>query len=195
MHFYFLLCFLFLFFFYYFFISFVLVVSMNIHYLPPARINILLKSKVFHQEQATAWDLDNVCTINAMKCLIGYALHPSFFDPAYRIFIGLAKGELLALECRLSGHIQLTQQFKLNHIDRSSDAKCLDALQGLITRLEAWAKKWNRIKAQGKATQQGKGKRSKSKTTRSPTVEEPALAGSALTIKERTLAKGAQTFG
>lgn len=75
-----------------------------------------------------------------------------YFYHTYCISIGLAHGKQLAHECHHSRQIQLTQQFKLNHVGKSFDIEHLDEVQVLIARLEAEAKERDTTKAQGKAT-------------------------------------------
>lgn len=88
-----------------------------------------------------------------MKCLTRYTLCPTFIDLNFSISIGLAKGELLTLECPLNRHSFISQEFKLNHVvDKNLDAECHDKLRRLIARLKVMAKKKDRTRAKEKAT-------------------------------------------
>ena len=55
------------------------------------RIDALLAVGIYHHDPFKARDLDNIRTDEAMQCLIGYALRPSFSDPAFATAIKLAK--------------------------------------------------------------------------------------------------------
>ena len=79
------------------------------NFLPPERLDALIREGVFHQEWANAQDINNICSAKAMKCLIGYALHPSFLDPAFFTSISLTKEELLKLKHGLSRDFLVVQ--------------------------------------------------------------------------------------
>ena len=55
--------------------------------LPKERIDTLLATGVYHHDPSNAQDLDSICIAKAMQCLVGYALRPSFSDPAFAVAI------------------------------------------------------------------------------------------------------------
>ena len=62
--------------------------------LPQKRIDALISSEVFHVNANNTRDVDNICTPLAMQCLSGYALRPSFIDPAYSTAMNMAYQEI-----------------------------------------------------------------------------------------------------
>ena len=62
--------------------------------LPKERIAALISAKVFHMNANNARDTDSICTPRAMQCLTGYALRPSFIDPAYSTAMNIAYQEI-----------------------------------------------------------------------------------------------------
>ena len=47
------------------------------------QIDAMISTGIFHMNANDARDVDCICTPLAMECLSGYALKPSFIDPAY----------------------------------------------------------------------------------------------------------------
>ena len=58
--------------------------------LPKERIDALISAGVFHVNANNARDVDSICTPHTMQCLMGYALRPSFIDPAYSTAVKMA---------------------------------------------------------------------------------------------------------
>ena len=54
----------------------------NAH-LTDERVDALLDPGIYNFDLAKARDFDNICTAEAMKCLMGNASTPFFLDPAY----------------------------------------------------------------------------------------------------------------
>ena len=59
-------------------------------YLPQERIDALISAGVFHTYANNARDVDCIYTPLAMECSLGYALKPSFIDPAYSTAVKMA---------------------------------------------------------------------------------------------------------
>ena len=55
------------------------------------RIDALLDAGVYNFDPAKARDLDSICTVEPMQCLVGYATSPSFLDPTYAATIKIAR--------------------------------------------------------------------------------------------------------
>ena len=62
------------------------------------RIDALLDAGIYNFDPAKARDLDSICTTEAMQCLVGYALSPSFLDPAYATTIRIAREKIHQLQ-------------------------------------------------------------------------------------------------
>lgn len=60
-------------------------------FLSQEHIDKLIHHGVFHLDQMSAQDIDNIYTTEAMKCLTSYTLHPSFIDPSHDVALSLAK--------------------------------------------------------------------------------------------------------
>lgn len=116
------------------------------------RIDELLHRGVFHFNQANAHDIDSICIAKAMKCLIRYALHPSFVDLAYDVAFCLAQRELDRIEAVINGEIHISQRFHLPYIlGRNTDVIHKEQLNSLISRLETTSKEKERRKGLEKA--------------------------------------------
>ena len=105
--------------------------------IPKERIDALLAARVYHHDPSNARDLDSICTAEAMQCLVGYALHPSFSDPAFVVVIKLAQEKIAKLE--LSGNEQLDITTKHNvdfDVSRASETIHCKELQYLINKLQ-----------------------------------------------------------
>ena len=60
-----------------------------------------------------ARDTDSICTPRAMQCLTGYALRPSFIDPAYSTAMNIAYQEINRHRRSLSNSLEIAQQRNL----------------------------------------------------------------------------------
>lgn len=99
-----------------------------------------------------------------LKCLTGYALHPSYSDPAYDVAIYLARDQLSRIDSIIDGEIKISKRFNLPYnIDKSSDVARREELRALISKLEVVAKERKRIKALEKINQPLKTKQPQTK--------------------------------
>ena len=73
------------------FLGFVLAISLvvNVQILQEC-IDALLAAGIFHFTASGARDTDSICNAQAMQCLTGYALKPSFHDPTYTVIMIIA---------------------------------------------------------------------------------------------------------
>ena len=101
-----------------------------------------------------------------MKCLSGYALKPSFHDPAYTVAMRIAYQEINQLQFAINRNIDTALRFKLNFdVDRSPEAARTKELHALIQKLEEAAQKSKVEKNSSKILEQvshgdkGKGKK------------------------------------
>ena len=82
--------------------------------LPQERINALLDAKVYHLNLVNARDLDSICIAKAIKCLIKYALHPTFLDPAFSMAIKLAQEMIDQLNQSINKQVDKAMASKAN---------------------------------------------------------------------------------
>ena len=104
-----------------------------------------------------------------MKCLIGYALRPSFHDLAYTIAMRIAYQEINQLQFAINKSMDTAMQFKLNFdVDRAPKTVRIKELYTFIHKLKEVVQKKNNSKAeksssksseQAKYGDKGKGKR------------------------------------
>ena len=82
--------------------------------LPKECIEALLAAGVYQHNPSNAQDLDIICTAEAMQCLVGYALHPSFSDPAFSVAINLAREKIAQLEYSINDQLDTTTKYNVN---------------------------------------------------------------------------------
>ena len=58
--------------------------------IPQERIDAILVVGVFHFNANDPRDINSICNARAMQCFTGYALSPSFHDPAYTVAMRIA---------------------------------------------------------------------------------------------------------
>ena len=126
------------------------------------RIDALLDFGIYNFDPAKARDLDNICTAEAMQCLVGYALSPSFLDPAYAAAIRISRENIHQLQFSVNEQLDTATKNNLNFdVSRTPKGiRCME-LQELINRLqeEARAKNKSKILEQTSSKDKGKGKR------------------------------------
>ena len=92
------------------------------------RIDALLNAGIYNFNPAKARDLDSICTAEAMQCLVGYALSPSFLDPAYAAVNRIAREKIHQLQ--FSVNEQLDTAIKNNiifDVSRTSEGiRCME---------------------------------------------------------------------
>ena len=75
---------------------------------------LLLDVGVYNFDPVKACDLDNICTIEGMQCLVGYALSPSFLDPAYAAAIRIAREKIHQLQFSVNEQLDTAIKNNLN---------------------------------------------------------------------------------
>ena len=84
-----------------------------------------------------ARDVDCICNSLAMQCLSGYALKPSFVDPAYATTIRIAYQEINRQRRILSDNLEIIQQYNLEYsFDRTPEQTRIEKLMDHICKLE-----------------------------------------------------------
>ena len=78
------------------------------------RIDALLDAGVYNFDLAKTRDLDSICTAEAMQCLIGYALSPSFLDLAYAAAIRIAREKIHQLQFSVNEQLDTVIKNNLN---------------------------------------------------------------------------------
>ena len=85
-------------------------------------------------------DVDSICTPLAMQCLSGYALRPSFVDPAYSTAMNMAYQEINQHRRSLSHILKTAQQHNLRfNFDRTLEQGRIEELKEHICMLEVTA--------------------------------------------------------
>ena len=137
--------------------------------LPKERIDALLAAEVYHHDSSNAQDLDSICTTKTMQCLVGYALQPSFLDPAYLIAIKLARDKIAQLVYSINEQLDIAKKYNVNFdVDKAPESICCKEPQDLNSRLEEEARAKNKPKAFEKVKQGDKGKGKKVVTQKRP---------------------------
>ena len=104
--------------------------------LPKERIDALLAVGVYSHDPSNARDLDNICTTEAMQCLIRYALHPSFSNPTFTVAIKLAREKIAQLEFSINRQLDIATKHNVDFdVDRALETIRCRELQDLINRL------------------------------------------------------------
>ena len=121
--------------------------------LPKERVDALLADGVYHHDHSNARDLDRIYTAEAMQCLVGYALCPSFSDPAFVVAIKLAREKIAQLEYSVNEQLDIATKHNV-HFDVSRTPKTIHCkeLQDLINRLQEEARAKNKPKVSKKST-------------------------------------------
>ena len=84
-----------------------------------------------------ARDTDSIYNACVMQCLTGYALSPSFHDPAYTVAMRIAYHEINQLQFAINTSMDTTQKFKLNFdVDRAPEAARIKKLHEHIQKLK-----------------------------------------------------------
>ena len=144
--------------------------DINIH-LPQERIDALISAGVFHANVNDARDVDNICNPLAMQCLTGYALRPSFIDPAYSTAIVIANQEIKRLWKTLSDNYDIAQQHDVRYsICRAPEQARIEELMDHIRKLESSAQG----KSNSRAVKSSPITKEHSKRTKRATVKVPS---------------------
>ena len=81
--------------------------------------------------------VDSICTPYAIQCLMGYALRPSFIDPAYSTAVKMAYQEINRQQRSLSNSLKIAQQHNLKfNFDRTPEQARIQELMEHIHKLE-----------------------------------------------------------
>ena len=91
----------------------VIPMAANAH-LSKERINTLIAARVLHLNSSSAPDLDSICTVEAMQCLVRYALRPSFSELALAAAIRLAKEKIHQLEFSVNERLDIATKSNVN---------------------------------------------------------------------------------
>ena len=93
------------------------------------RIDALLATRVYHYDPSKARDLDSIYTAEAMQCLVGYALHPSFLDPVFVAAIRLAKEKIHQLEFSVNEQLDIATKKNVDFdVSRTPEGFCFKEL-------------------------------------------------------------------
>ena len=105
--------------------------------LPQESIDALISAGVFCMNANNARDVDSICTPIAMQCLSGYALSPSFIDPAYSTAMNMAYQEINQHWRSLSRSLETAQQHNLRfNFDRALEQARIEELREHIHKIE-----------------------------------------------------------
>ena len=127
--------------------------------LPKERIDALIAVGVYHHNHSNARDLDSIYTTEAMQCLVGYALCPSFSDLVFAIAIRLAKGKIHQLEFSINQQLDIATKSNVDFdVDRTPESIRYRELEDLINRLQEDARAKNKTKVPEKTSHGDKGK-------------------------------------
>ena len=127
--------------------------------LPKERINALITTGVYYHDPSNARDLDSICTVKAMQCLVRCTLYPSFSEPAFLVAIKLAREKIAQLEYSVNEQLDTTTKYNVNFdVDRTPETICYKELQDLISKLEEEARAKNKPKIPYPANKEDKGK-------------------------------------
>ena len=125
-------------------------------------IDALLDVGLYNFDPAKARDLDNICTAEAMQCLVGYALNPSFLDPAYAVAFRIASEKIHQLQFSVNEQLDIAIKNNLDFdVSRTLEGiQCMD-LQALINMLqeEVRARNKSKVPEQTSLRDKGKGKK------------------------------------
>ena len=112
-------------------------------------IDALLAVGVFNFNTSSARDTDSICNSLTRQCLTGYALRPSFCDPAYTVTMRITYQEINQLQQALNRSIDIARQHKLKFaVNKTPEAARIKELQELINKLEATAQGKSSSKAE-----------------------------------------------
>ena len=126
---------------------------------PKECIDALIAAGIYHHDPSNARDLDSICTTEAMQCLVGYALCPSFLDPAFVATIKLAKEKIAQIEFSVNDQLDIAIKSKVNFdVDRAPETIRCKELQNLINKLQEEARAKNKPKVLEKTSHGDKGK-------------------------------------
>ena len=158
--------------------------------LPNECIDALLAARVYHHDPFNAQDLDNIYTIEAMQCLVGYALRPSFSNPAFAVAIKLAKEKIAQLEFSVNDQLDIAIKSNVDFdVGMAPKTICCKELQDLINRLQVEARVKNKPKVPKKTSHGDKGKGKKLigsiSSDISPISEEEELEIAPLLVKRK----------
>ena len=109
----------------------------------------MISTGVFHMNANNARDVDSICNSLAMQCLSGYALKPTFVDPAYATAIRIAYQEINRQRRILSDNLEIIQQYNLEYsFDRTPEQTRIEKLMDHICKLEDAAREKTTSKAE-----------------------------------------------
>ena len=136
-------------------------------------IDALLDIGVYNFDSSKARDLDSICTTKAMKCLVGYALRPSFLDHAFAAAIRLAKEKILQLQFSVNEQLNIATKNNVDFdVSRTLEGiRCIE-LQDLINRLQEEARARNKSKVPEQTSHRDKGKGKKLVDSLPPPISE-----------------------
>ena len=127
-----------------------------------------------------ARDLDSICNSLAIQCLIGYALRPSFIDPAYSTAISIAYQEINHLRKILSDNNDIAQHHDIRYsICRAPEQTRIEKLMDNIHKLEN-AARW---KSNSKADKNSPITKERTKRTKRVAMKIPLSKSTSDTMK------------
>ena len=105
--------------------------------LPKERVDALLADGVYHYDPSNARDLDRIYTAEATQCLVGYALCPSFSDPAFVVAIKLAREKIAQLEFSVNEQLDIATKHNVDFdVSKAPETIRCRELQDLINSLQ-----------------------------------------------------------